>query len=319
MVPTRAVIASLTIGFLFLSSAASAQQAQTAQPTTRPAGQAEAQRPDAGAAVQASAENLTRLQAAADRLEAKLKADYQNGPEWKGAIEAVKRTAKDHDAARKAAVARLQRNPEYARAAANYQKARQAYDALANRPGNEAARSELADQVQAVRAAVAKQETAAQSADAEVQRAKQAVQKAQADLTELKRRLPNLHESNPDWLALQQQIDAMRDTLAEARRAQVQQAYALQARAEQETRDRLREETLVRMQQQIVEQQIILYWQQQALAAQQAQWVPQPQMTTLGQSAIRGPAYYFQYDRCLPHRSSPRYRSDGSAWPMNMR
>ena len=306
----RAVFPAIAIGFMFLASAASGQQPRAPQAEARPARPADAQGLDGNTAAQAAEEGLAKLEADAGRLKAKLKAEFQNGPEWKAAVEAVKQTAKDCDAARKAVVAKLRAKAEYAQAAAAHQKARQAYDALTDRPGDKQNRERLGEQVQAARTAMGKLETAELNADPEVQKTKQAMLKAQADLAGLKKRLATVHENHPEWIAHQKQIEAARKTLADAQQVYQQQAYTTQARAEREARDALdrqRDETLTLLQQEVLRQQIILTMQQQALAAAQAQCARAPQMNTLGQSPVTGPRYYADADHCVPRRAGSRY------------
>lgn len=309
MMRQRAAFLAITIGSMFLASTASGQQPGAPQAEAQPP---HAPGPDIDMIVETSEENLAGLETGARRLQAKLKTEFQNGPEWKAAAEAARQTAKEYQATRKAAVSKAQAKPEYAQAASEYRKAQQEYDALTNRPADAPKREGLAKQVLAARAAMSKLEAAELNADPKVQSTRQAMLKAQAGLAELKKRLETAHENHPEWVACQKQIDAARSTLAEARRVQEQQAYASQARAERETQDRLRDETLIRLQQELLRQQIILCMQQQELAAVQAQWAGAPQMNTLRRSPVTGPAFFAFADQCVGHQDDSRYRHGGS-------
>jgi hypothetical protein len=310
MTPRHGAFLAVTIGFMFLASAASGQQPRAPQAEAQPARPLDGQGLDADTAVDVSEEVLARLQAGDGRLQARLKADFQNGPEWKAAIEAVKRTTKDYEAARKAALSKLQTTTDYAQAAAQYQKARQEYDALTDRPADEARREQLAKQVLAAHAAMSKLEAAAMKADPDVQRTRPAMLKAQTDLAALKKVAANAYENHPEWLAHQKKVEDAQSALAGARQAQQQQAYAAQARAEQEAHDRLRDQALLQLQQEVLRQQIILSIQQQQLAAQ-AQWIRPPQVTTLGEGGIVG-SPFIRVDNCVPYRTGSRYWPGGS-------
>lgn len=119
-------------------------------------------------------ETLARLRADLPKLKARLKAEFENSAEWKAAVEAVKKAAKDYEAARRTALSRVRAKPEYVKAASEHEKARQEFDALADRDADEKTAESLLRRVLTARAAKDKLESAGLKADPAVDAARAA-------------------------------------------------------------------------------------------------------------------------------------------------
>ncbi len=229
-------------------------------------------------------ETLARLRADLPKLKARLKAEFENSAEWKAAVEAVKKAAKDYEAARRTALSRVRAKPEYVKAASEHEKARQEFDALADRDADEKTAESLLRRVLTARAAKDKLESAGLKADPAVDAAKEALVKAQSDLAALRRRFEDNYRYDPAWVNQTRRIESIE--WADARREQEQEATRQQQAtleyARQQEENRVLRQELMNM----AVRQVFLEQQNLALSRQ-----------CLNQPVYIAP----QLGVCLPH------------------
>jgi hypothetical protein len=242
-------------------------------------------------------EDLDRLKATLPRLRAKLKADFENSAEWKAAVAAVKKSTREYEAPRRAALTRVRATAEYERISRKYEQARREYDALAARSADAAASERLLQQLLAARAAMGKLEAEELKNDSEVSAARQASVKARNDLAALRKRFEETCESHPEWTSRIQQINS------------AESALAIERLVREQERDREQREALYQYQREEEERafrrEVILNLAaQRVLLERQIQF--EQHYTPWSRWYAAGPAYVSSHQGACQPRFQPR-------------
>jgi len=174
------------------------------------------------------------------RLRNTVRAQLEGRPEWATVVANEKRAQADFDSARKAAFARLEKDPQYAAIREERQSARQtlATADAADSPVSDAEITKATDLVFSDGLKMKQMENRALEDDAKYAQAKTQLDAARSRLDQLDGEVAAALQSQPEYQQLQQQLDQATQQLAQARQQLAQAAQAERQAREQEAKAR---------------------------------------------------------------------------------
>jgi hypothetical protein len=152
------------------------------------------------------AAELAKAQGALERVEQRLRAQYEKGEDYVKASGELKSAQDAYDAAYKGVVTRLGDSPEYAAAVKRQQEA-EGELAAARQSGQAAVAAGLASTVMEARTAVHKMEAEAAGKDDGVTAAKAKVAEAKGAVDELRKGFEEKMKQDPDYVAAVQAVE----------------------------------------------------------------------------------------------------------------
>jgi hypothetical protein len=159
--------------------------------------------------------------------EAKVLEGFKKSPEWSTAQQQIDAAKATYDAAAKPVLEKVRSSPEYQKAATARQNAADQLAALRNSPNVTAeALTRYGNEQYANDQLMKKMEADALASDPQIAQAKEKLTIATKSQEDLKRKLEELEQADPDYIAAKKDADEANDKLAKARTAMQEAAKA---------------------------------------------------------------------------------------------
>ena len=186
---------------------------------------------------------VNNIKAEQKRVKDKLMGEFESKEEWKNTLANHKKAKAEYEKAQKAALRAMAAKPEYKKLSQERQAAQTKYEEInKERSRNPDAIARAGTEVSKLALAMKKMENDAVANDDKALAAKEALEKADKEMKALDEEVEGALMSDPDYIAIQQQLEQaeaqvkqMRDQLAQQTKAE-QQSKAAAGRAASQTR-----------------------------------------------------------------------------------